>query len=168
MSKSTKPKTDGFKIRFAEEKDLETIFEMIKELAEYEKLLDKLEATRELISKSLFQLKVSETLIGEYQGKPVGYAIFFLNFSSFVGRAGIYIEDIYVKPEQRGKGFGKAFFSFIAQLAVERKYGRLEWACLDWNEPSIAFYKKMGAEPMREWTVYRVAGKEMEKLAQEP
>jgi len=167
MSKNTKPKMCSFKIRFAQEKDAEIIFCMIKELAEYEKLQDKLEATAELVKESLFQRKVAETLIAEYAGKPVGYAIFFQNFSSFLGRSGIYIEDIYVKPEMRDKGFGKMLFSFIAQLAVKRKCGRLEWLCLDWNTPSIAFYKKMGAETMQEWTVYRISGKKLTTLAEQ-
>jgi GNAT superfamily N-acetyltransferase len=141
---------DGFTIRFAEEKDAAIIFSMVKELAEYEKLLDSLEATEEILRESLFKCGVAETLIGEYKGKPVGYAIFFHNFSSFVGRIGIYIEDLYVKPQLRGKGFGEAMFMFIAKLAVERKCGRLEWSCLDWNTPSIGFYQKMGAIRMNE------------------
>ncbi len=167
MEKQFKTQIEDFTIRFAGEKDTGTIFEMVKELAEYEKLLDKLEATKDLIAESLFQRKVAEALIGEYKEKTVCYAIFFHNFSSFVGRPGIFIEDIYVKPKMRGKGFGKAIFSFIAKLAVERICGRLEWTCLDWNEPSIAFYKKMGATAMDEWTIYRVAGKKLQKMASE-
>ena len=148
MSTNIQTRIEGFALRFAAEKDVATIFSMIKELAEYEKLLDRLEATEEILRESLFQSDVVETLIGEFKGKPIGYAIFFHNFSSFKGRLGIYIEDIYVKPELRGKGFGEAIFTFIAKLAVERLCGRLEWACLNWNTPSIAFYKKMGAIPM--------------------
>jgi GNAT superfamily N-acetyltransferase len=158
---------EGFTIRFAEEKDVAILFKMIKELAEYEKLLDNLEATEELLCESLFKRDVTETLIGEYDGNPVGYAIFFHNFSSFMGRLGIYIEDIYVKPELRGKGFGEAMFTYVAKLAQERKCGRLEWSCLDWNTHSIAFYKRMGAEPMNEWTVYRLTGDNLRKTARE-
>jgi GNAT superfamily N-acetyltransferase len=158
---------DGFIIRFAEEKDAAIIFSMVKELAEYEKLLESLEATEELLKEALFKSGVAETLIGEFDGKPVGYAIFFHNFSSFAGRIGIYIEDLYVKPDMRGKGFGEAMFLFIAKLAVERKCGRLEWSCLDWNAPSIAFYEKMGAVPLDNWTMYRAAGEAVQKLAKE-
>ncbi len=135
MRPTKKTQISEFKIRFAEEKDAEAIFDMIKELAEYETMKDKLKATKELLREALFHRKVAETVVGEYQGHVAGYSIFFHNFSSFRGKAGIYIEDLYVKPQLRGKGFGKAFFSFIAQLAVERKYDRLEWACLDWNAP---------------------------------
>lgn len=156
---------DGFTISFAEEKDAGIILNLIKELAEYEKLLDRLEATEEIIKESLLKNGVAETLIGLYKQKPVGYAIFYHNFSSFTGRIGIYIEDLYVKPEVRKKGFGEAIFSYIAKIAVERKCGRLEWACLDWNKPSIKFYKKLGAIPMDEWTTYRLAGENLEKIA---
>lgn len=167
VSKVIQTRINGFTLRFAEEKDTSTIFQMIKELAEYEKLLDRLEATEELLRETLFHRGVTETLIGEYKGNPVGYAIFFHNFSSFMGRLGIYIEDIYVKPELRGNGFGEALFTYIAKLAVERKCGRLEWSCLDWNVPSIAFYKKMGAVSMDEWTVYRLTGEKLAKMAGE-
>lgn len=165
MSTNIQTRIEGFALRFAAEKDVATIFSMIKELAEYEKLLDRLEATEEILRESLFQSDVVETLIGEFKGKPIGYAIFFHNFSSFKGRLGIYIEDIYIKPELRGKGFGEAIFTFIAKLAVERLCGRLEWACLNWNTPSIAFYKKMGAIPMDKWTVYRLTGEPLAKVA---
>ena len=168
MAHNTETQIQGIKIRFAEEKDAQTIFEMIKELAEYEKLQNEVEATEELIREELFKHKVAEALVGEFEGQAVGYAIFFKNFSSFRGKAGIYIEDIYVKPQLRKKGFGRSFFSFIAQLAVERKCGGLEWTCLDWNAPSIAFYKKMGAKPLQKWTVYQIAGKDLAKLAEKP
>jgi GNAT superfamily N-acetyltransferase len=167
MGKKIRTRIDGFTIRFAEEKDAEIIFNMVKELAEYERLLDSLEATEELLGESLFHRGVAETLIGEYRGKPVGYAIFFHNFSSFAGRLGIYVEDLYVKPAMRGKGFGETMFAFIAKLAVERRCARLEWSCLDWNKPSIAFYGKMGAVSLDEWTMYRLTGKSLEKIARE-
>jgi GNAT superfamily N-acetyltransferase len=153
---------DELTIRFAEEEDAGTLFDMIKELAEYEHLEDKLEATEDLIRQELFQRKVAEALIAEHQGNPVGYAIFFHNYSSFIGRQGIFIEDIYVKPEFRGKGFGKALFATITELAMARNCGRLEWACLDWNRPSIEFYKKAGASAMDQWTIYRLTDKDLQ------
>jgi GNAT superfamily N-acetyltransferase len=167
MDKTTQTRTNDFTIRFAQEKDVGLIFDMIKELAEYEKLLNILEATEETLRESLFKSGVVETLIGEYKQKPVGYAIFFHNFSSFAGRLGIFIEDLYVKPDMRGKGFGEALISFIAKLAVERKCARLEWMCLDWNKPSIAFYKRMGAASMDEWTMFRLTGKTLAKAARQ-
>lgn len=165
MVEKIQTRIDGFSIRFADEKDVGIIFNMIKELAEYEKLLDNFEATEELLRESLFQRRVVETLIGEYKHEPVGYAIFFHNISTFTGRVGIYIEDIYVKPTMRGKDFGEAMLKFIAKLSLERKCARLEWSCLDWNKPSIAFYRKMGAVALEDWTMYRVAGKSLKKLA---
>ena len=165
MAKKFRTRIDGFTVRIADEKDTGTILKMVRELAEYERLLDGFTATEELLKETLFQRGVAETLIGEYNQEPVGYAIFFHNVSSFAGRLGIYIEDIYVKPELRSKGFGEAMFAFIAKLAVERRCVRLEWSCLKWNKPSIAFYEKMGAEPLKEWTVYRLTGKNLEKTA---
>ena len=156
---------EGFKLKFAEEKDVPLILELIKELADYEKMLDEVVATEEDIYESLFERKVAEVVIGEYQNKPVGYIIFFHNFSTFLGRPGIYLEDLYVKPEMRGKGMGKIMLSFLAKLCIERKCGRLEWNCLDWNQPSINFYKQMGAIPMDEWTIYRVCDDALKKLA---
>ncbi len=167
MNDIVRTQIEGFTIRFAEEKDAGTVFGMIRELAEYEKLLAGFEVTEERLRKSLFHGGVAETLIGEHSGRPVGYAIFFYTFSSFAGRIGIYIEDIYVKPEMRGKGFGEAMFSFIAKLAVERRCGRLEWSCLNWNTPSIAFYRKMGAEPLDDWTMYRLTGEKLAEIARE-
>jgi GNAT superfamily N-acetyltransferase len=167
MSKNIQTRIEGFTIRFADEKDVGTIFDMIRELAEYEKLLDGFEMTEERLKKSLFHGGVAETLIGEYKQKPIGYAIFFHTFSSFAGRIGIYIEDIYVKLEMRGKGFGETMFAFIAKLAVERQCGRLEWSCLNWNTPSIVFYKKMGAAPLDDWMMYRLTGKKLSKIARE-
>jgi GNAT superfamily N-acetyltransferase len=167
MGKDMVTRIDGFAIRFADENDSKTILSMVRELAEYEKLSDSLEATEERLREDLFHRSVAETLIGEYQDEAVGYAIFFHTFSSFLGLVGIYVEDVYVKPELRGKGFGEAMFAYIAKLAVERKCGRLEWACLNWNAPSIAFYEKMGAKPLGEWTMFRLTGKALEQLASE-
>jgi len=159
------PNLKDLKIRFAERKDVPLILGFIKELADYEKLSDQVVATEEILTDSLFERKVAEVIIGEYEAKPVAFAIFFHNFSSFLGRPGIYLEDIYVKPEMRGKGIGKIMLSFIAKLCIERNCGRLEWSCLDWNKPSIEFYKKMGAVPMDEWTVYRVYDESLKELA---
>ena len=118
------------------------------------------------MKESLFEKKAAEVIIGEYEGEPVGFALFFHNFSTFLGQPGIYLEDLYVKPEMRGKGIGKVMLSFLAKLAVQRNCGRLEWWCLDWNEPSIRFYKQMGAVPMDEWTVYRLHGKALAEVAE--
>ena len=160
-------KVSNFKIRFAKEDDTKLILDFIKELADYEKLLNKVVATEEILFDSLFVQKKAEVIIGEYNGKPVGFALFFHNFSTFLGKPGIYLEDLYIKPERRGKGLGKIMLSFLGKLAVERNCGRLEWWCIDWNEPSIKFYKEMGAKPMDEWTVYRVDDLALHDLANE-
>ncbi|WP_221772760.1 GNAT family N-acetyltransferase [Listeria booriae] len=153
--------------RFAAEGDVPLVLRFIKELAEYEGMLDQVVATEEALHEWLFEKEKAEVLIGEYDGESVGFALFFHNFSTFLGRSGIYLEDLYVQPNVRGKGFGKAFLKRLAEIAVERGCGRLEWWCLDWNKPSIDFYLKMGAEPMEDWTVYRIAGKTLTKLANE-
>ncbi len=158
-------KIKDFKIRFAEPEDTKQILEFIKELAEYEKLLHEVVADEEVLKESLFARRTAEVIIGEYEGKPVSFALFFHNFSTFLGRPGIYIEDLYVKPQMRGKGIGKIMLSFLGKLARERNCGRLEWWCLDWNLPSINFYKRVGAKPMEEWTVYRVSEKSLDELA---
>jgi len=167
MEKIIDTKVSNFKIRFAEEKDTKLILEFIKELADYEKLLNEVVATEEVLYNSLFVQKRAEVIIGEYEGKPVGFALFFHNFSTFLGKSGIYLEDLYVKQEMRGKGLGKIILSFLGKLAVERNCGRLEWWCIDWNESSIKFYKEMGAKPMDEWTVYRVDDSALKDLANE-
>ena len=156
---------NDFKLRFAELNDVSLILGFIKELADYEKMLHEVVATEEVLRESLFERKIAEVIIGEYKNKPVGYALFFHNFSTFLGRPGIYLEDLYVKPEMRGKGIGKIILSFLAKLAIDRKCGRLEWRCLDWNEPSVKFYKQLGAVPMDDWTVYRVYDEALDKLA---
>jgi len=167
MSKIIETKLNGFTLRFAEEKDLNTILTFIKALAEYENMTEDVVATEEVLRKSLFEKKVAEVVIGEFEGKPVCFALFFQNFSTFIGRPGIYLEDLFVMPEVRGKGIGKIMLSFLAGLAVERGCARLEWSCLDWNEPSIKFYKKQGAIPMDGWTVYRASDEALIKLAKE-
>lgn len=159
-------KLDKFKLRFAKEKDVPLILQFIKELADYEKLLHEVVATEEILMDSLFKQKSAEVVIGEYENKPISFALVFHNFSTFLGRSGIYLEDLYVKPEMRGKGIGKLMLSFLGKLAIERGCGRLEWWCLDWNKPSIEFYKNMGAIPMDEWTVYRVCDKALVDLAE--
>ena len=154
-------------LRFAEEKDIAVILGFIRGLAEYEHLLDTVKIKEADINEYVFEKKLIEVVIGEYDGTPAGFALFFHNFSTFLGRPGIFIEDIFVKPEFRGKGLGKILFSFLAKIAVERKCGRLEWACLDWNKPSIEFYKSQGAQAMDEWTIYRITGDGINKLAEE-
>jgi GNAT superfamily N-acetyltransferase len=144
-------------LRFAEEKDIPIIFSLIKELAEYEKLLDEVTVTEDILRENLFgKKKYAEVIIAELDGKPVGQALFFHNFSTFGGKPGIYLEDLYVKPEFRGKGIGKALLKKLIDVAKERNCGRVEWVVLDWNKPAIDFYKKLGAEPMNEWIIYRL------------
>lgn len=163
MIKSPLP---GFMIRFAEPEDTGLILEFIKELATYEKLLQEVTAPEEILHDSLFRRRAAEVVIGEYQGEPVSFALFFHNFSTFLGRPGIYLEDLYVKTAYRGQGIGKLMLAFLAKLTIERDCGRLEWWCLDANEPAIRFYRKMGAQPMEDWTVYRVTGKALVDLAE--
>ena len=167
MNQYLKTKIPNFQIRFATEKDTKLILKFIKELAEYEKLLGEVVATEEILYNSLFIKKQAEVIIGEYDGKPVGFALFFHNFSTFLGKANLYLEDLYVQPQMRGLGLGKSLFSALARIAIERGCGRLDWWCLDWNEPSIKFYKKMGAIPMDEWTVYRVENEALKNLSKE-
>ena len=152
-------------IRLAVEADTPIILGFIEALAAYEHMEDQVVATQELLKETLFEKRQAEVIIAEYEGKPVGFALFFHNFSTFLGRAGIYLEDLFVQPTMRGKGIGKALLSHLAKLTIERECGRLEWACLDWNEPSIDFYKSLGAVPMDEWTVYRLTGDTLSQLA---
>ena len=153
--------------RTAEEKDCGLILFFIRELATYEKMLDEVVATEELLREQLFRRHGAEVIFACEDGKEVGFALFFHNFSTFVGRAGLYLEDLYVLPEYRGKGCGKALLKRLAAIAVERGCGRMEWVCLDWNKPSIDFYLSLGARPMDEWTIYRVAGESLQRLAQD-
>lgn len=155
-----------FNLRFAERKDTDLILYFIKELASYEKLLDEVSANNQTLEYWIFDKEKAEVLIAEEYGKPIGFALFFHNFSTFVGRAGLYLEDIYIQPEYRKKGYGKSIFKYLAKLAVERGCGRFEWICLNWNKPSIDFYLSMGAIPMSEWTVYRLEGEKLNKLAE--
>ena len=152
-------------IRNANINDSATILGFIKELAEYENMSNDVVATEELLKQNIYKKKLAEVIIAEFDNKPVGFALFFHNFSTFLGKGGIYLEDLYVQPAMRGKNIGKTLLSSLAKLAVERDCGRLEWSCLNWNEPSIKFYKSQGAIPMNEWTVYRVTGNELNELA---
>lgn len=151
--------------RYAQPGDEPIILRFIRELADYEKMLDQVVATEELLHDWIFEKKKAEVIFPMVDGKEVGFALFFHNFSTFLGRAGIYLEDLYIMPEYRGRGYGKATLVKLAQIAVERGCGRLEWWCLDWNKPSIDFYLSLGAEPMKDWTVYRIAGKTLTDLA---
>ena len=151
--------------RKAERKDVALILEFIRELADYEKMLNEVVATPELLEKWIFDERKAEVIFALEGEREVGFALFFHNFSTFLGRSGIYLEDLYVRPECRGKGYGKALLKELARIAVERGCGRLEWWCLDWNQPSIDFYLSLGAEPMKDWTVYRIAGETLKKLA---
>jgi GNAT superfamily N-acetyltransferase len=156
----------GFEIKAATVADVPLILAFIKKLADYERLAHEVIATEEGLRETLFGARpYAEVVIAHYEAEPVGFALFFHNFSTFVGRPGLYLEDLYVDERQRGKGFGKALLVHLARLAVARGCGRFEWAVLDWNEPSISFYKSLGAVPMDEWTVFRVTGDALETLA---
>jgi GNAT superfamily N-acetyltransferase len=156
----------GFEIRAAAAGDVPVILSFIKKLAAYEKLSDEVVATEQLLRETLFGAKpTAEVAIGYLENKPVGFVLFFHNYSTFLGRPGIYIEDLFVDEDFRGRGCGRALLLYVARLAKQRRCGRLEWAVLDWNEPAIGFYKKLGAVPMSEWTVFRVTGENLDKLA---
>jgi len=164
--KIIRTRIEGFEIRHAEKRDVALIRSLIRELAEYEKMLDEMIATEELLERHLFGKKrFVEVVLGYYNGVPVGFALFFHNFSTFVGKHGLYLEDLYVKPEYRGKGFGKLLLAYLAKLAVERDCGRYEWAVLNWNEPSLKFYKILGAKVMDKWLIHRVTGEDLKNLA---
>ena len=151
--------------RNAERRDTALILRFIKELADYEKMLDEVIADEATLEEWLFDKQKAEVIFAVADGREVGFALYFHNFSTFLGRAGIYLEDLYIMPEYRGKGYGKAILKKLASIAVERGCGRLEWWCLDWNKPSIDFYLSLGAEPMSDWTVYRIAGDTLRQLA---
>ena len=152
--------------RFAVREDTPLILSFIKALADYERMADQVVADEALLAEQLFDRGGAEVLFVLEDGKEVGFALFFHNFSTFLGRAGLYLEDLYVLPEKRGRGYGKALFQQLARLARERGYGRMEWWCLDWNRPGIDFYLSLGAEPMSDWTVYRLSGKTLDALAE--
>lgn len=146
----------NLKIRFAQPNETSIILSFIQKLATYEKLEHEVIATQETLYESLFVRQEAEVIFAEESDEIVGFALFFHNFSTFVGRKGLYLEDLFVLPEKRGKGYGKALLQHLAQIALQRNCGRMEWVCLDWNQPSIQFYKSIGAEPMEDWTIYRL------------
>ena len=157
-----------FVLRKATVEDCPLILGFIRELADYEKLLHEVVASVETLEESLFgKVAYAQSVIGEYQGTAVGYALFFNNFSTFTGRPGIYLEDLYVQPHMRGQGFGKCLLAYLARLAVDKGCTRVEWSVLDWNEPSIQFYRSIGAAPMDEWTVQRLDGEALASFAKE-
>lgn len=153
--------------RFAEEGDTPLILQFIRELADYEGMLSEVVADEATLKEWIFRKQKAEVLFVLADGREVGFALFFHNFSTFLGRAGLYLEDLYVKPEYRGRGYGKAILKKLAAIAVERGCGRLEWWCLDWNRPSIDFYLSLGAQPMEDWMVYRITGDTLTSLARE-
>lgn len=152
--------------RSAERRDVPLILRYIRELARYEKLEEEVVATEEILEEWLFDKEKAEVIFAVVEGKEVGFALFFHNFSTFLGRAGSYLEDLYVEPAHRGQGIGTALLRELARIAVARGCGRLEWWCLDWNTPSIEFYRSLGAEAMEDWTVYRISGETLSKLAE--
>ena len=152
--------------RFAKREDTDLILYFIKELALYEKMLDEVVADEKTLEEWIFDKQKAEVIFVRENEKEVGFALFFHNFSTFLGRAGIYLEDLFVLPEFRGRGYGKALLKRLAAIAVERGCGRLEWWCLDWNKPSIDFYLSLGAEPMSDWTTYRITGDTLRRMAE--
>lgn len=157
---------ENLSFRYAEEKDVPRILFFIREPAAYENMSDEVVATEELLKEWVFEKKKAEVLFAVLNGEEIGFALFFHHFSTFPGRAGLYPEDLYVRPEYRGKGCGKAILKEPTRITVERGCGRLEWCCLDWNRPSIDFYLSLGAEAMEDWTVYRLAGDRLKKMAE--
>lgn len=151
--------------RYAKREDVGLILKFIKDLAEYEKMLDEVVADEKMLDTWLFDKQKAEVIFACVNKKEIGFALFFHNFSTFLGRAGLYLEDLYVLPEYRGKGYGKAILKELACIAKKRECGRLEWWCLDWNRPSIDFYLSLHAEPMTDWTVYRLTGDALDELA---
>lgn len=155
---------ENFVLRKAKEEDVPLILKFIYEIAEYEKMVDEVIATEESLHKSIFENNRAEALIAELDGQAIGYVIYFYNFSTFIGRDGLYIEDIFIRKAYRGLGLGKEIFKLMGKIARENGCKRMEWVCLNWNEPSIKFYKSMGAIPMDEWTTYRLTEEHINKL----
>lgn len=156
---------NNFDISFARREDVPLILDFIKALAEYEKMGDQVVATEELLHQWIFEKEKAEVIILREGAEALGFALFFHNFSTFLGRAGIYLEDLFVKPEHRGRGCGRLLLRELARIAKERGCGRLEWSCLDWNKPSIDFYLSLGAQPMEDWTTYRLTGETLDNMA---
>jgi GNAT superfamily N-acetyltransferase len=158
--------TPGFLIRPATKSDVPIILSFIKMLADYERLSHEVVATEESLRETLFgRRRTAEVAIGYFKREPVGFVLFFHNYSTFLGRPGIYIEDLFVLESYRRRGFGRALLRYVAKIAAERSCGRLEWSVLDWNQPAVDFYRKLGAVPMGEWTVFRITGNALETLA---
>ena len=155
----------GETYRFATEEDAVVILDLIRQLADYEKAADRVVATESMLRESLFERRYAEVLLAERDGQAVGFALFFHSFSTWLGRPGLFLEDLFVLPSERGKGFGKGLLKRLARIAVERGCGRLEWNCLNWNRPSIDFYLSLNAEPMNDWTTYRLEGESLKVLA---
>jgi len=155
----------SFGIRRATRADLPLILGFIRDLAEFEGLLHEVVATEALLDEWLFTREKAEVLIGESEGQPVGFLLYFHNFSTFLGRGGIYLEDLYIKPRARGRGYGTRMLEALAAIALERGCGRLEWSCLDWNSRALDFYRALGALPMSDWTVWRLTGDTLRALA---
>lgn len=152
--------------RKATEEDTSLILHFIKQLATYERMLDEVVADEETLRQSIFEQHGAEVIFAMEGNKEVGFALYFFNFSTFVGRSGLYLEDLFVMPEYRGRGYGKGLLKRLAQIAVERRCGRMEWVCLNWNQPSIDFYLSLGAVPMKDWTIYRLSGPTLNHLAE--
>ena len=160
------PAPAAFRIEKATPDDVPLILQFIRELAEYEKLLDRVTTTEDLVRETLFGANpAAHALLAYDNGQAVGFAIYFFNYSTFVGRQGLYLEDLFVRPEARGKGFGRELLAHLARIAVEHGCRRMEWAVLNWNEPAIGFYKRLGAIPMNEWTVFRLMDQALEDMA---
>jgi len=157
-------KMKGLKFKIATEQDIPVILDFIKQIAIYEKMLDKVSATEESLKESIFDNNRAEALLIEFNNEVIGYIIYFFNFSTFVGREGLYLEDLYIKPEYRGNGIGKKSFKLLVNIAKENKCERLEWTCLDWNEPSLKFYKSIGAKQMNEWIIHRLDKEAIDKI----
>ena len=156
----------AFRFRYAEEKDTALILHFIRQLAIYEKMEDQVSATEEMLKEWLFEKKTARVIFALEGDKEVGFALFFHNFSTFLGKGGIYLEDLFVLPSYRGKGYGKALLKQLAKIAVSEGCGRLEWMCLDWNRPSIDFYLSLNARPMEDWTLYRLTGDTLQRMAE--
>ena len=154
-----------FHLREAQPGDEGLVLSFIRQLAEYENLLDQVEADEATLRHSLFERKAAHALIAEENGEPIGFALYFYNFSTFQGRHGLYLEDLFVKPEYRGKGYGSAMLAWLAKKAVDEDCGRFEWVCLDWNEPALKVYRRLGAQPQNQWVIQRLTGRELRDLA---